>query len=289
LNKYKCRARKLPVAPLLTSRGCPYNCIFCNKSIFGHTFRARSPENILKEIDYLINDFGIKQLDILDDNFTLNIDRAEKFLDMFIEKDYDLLINCQNGVRADRVTRKLIHKMKLAGVFKVGVGIESGNQKVLKKIKKQLNLERVKQVFRWFREVNIITYGFFMLGFPWDTPKTMQETIDFAKESNPDIANFMITIPFPGTELYDYVMNNGKFIQKVEEGIFSGFYGNCVFFETNTTKKEDVLKYFKKSYKEFYIRPKKLLELLITPKSTDEFEWIIDASLVILKSILNKN
>ena len=289
MNKYKCRARKLPVAPLLTSRGCPYNCIFCNKSIFGHTFRARSPENILQEVDHLINDFGVKQLDILDDNFTLDIKRAEKFLDMLIEKNYDLLINCQNCVRADGVTRELIHKMKLAGVFKVGIGIESGDKEILKKIKKQLDLERVKQVIKWFNEVNIVTYGFFMLGFPWDVPKTMQKTIDFAKESNPDIANFMITIPFPGTELYEYVIKNAKLLQKIEEGVFCGFYGNRVFFETNALKQEDVSKYFEKAYKEFYVRPKKIMELLLTPKSLDEFKWIIEASLVIFKSLLNKD
>jgi radical SAM superfamily enzyme YgiQ (UPF0313 family) len=286
LEKYICRARKLPVAPIITSRGCPYQCIYCNKSIFGYTYRYRSPKNIIEEIDYLINEFGIKQIDILDDNFTLLPKNTEEILDMIIERKYNITINCQNGIRADTLTREIIHKMKLAGVFKVGIGIESGDKEILQKIKKQLDLPKVKQVIKWFREEGIITHGFFMIGLPWDTPKTMQETINFAIKSDPDIANFSITIPFPGTPLYTYIQNNGKFLQSTDQGTSSGFYDGCIFYETKTTHKEDVLKYYKKAYKNFYFRYTKILKLLLTPTSLSEFKWMFTTGSDIFKSVI---
>jgi radical SAM superfamily enzyme YgiQ (UPF0313 family) len=286
LKKYKCRARKLPVAPIVTSRGCPYQCIYCNKSIFGYTYRYRSPKNIIEEIDYLINQFDIKQIDILDDNFTLVPKNTEEVLGMIIKRKYNITINCQNGIRADTLTREIIHKMKLAGIFKVGIGIESGNKEILQKIKKQLDLFKVKQVIKWFREEGIITHGFFMIGLPWDTKETMQETIDFAIESNPDIANFMITIPFPGTSLYSYIQNNGKFLQSTKQGISSGFYDGCIFYETETTHKEDVFKYYKKAYKNFYFRYTKILKLLLTPTSLSEFKWMFTTGSDIFKSVI---
>jgi radical SAM superfamily enzyme YgiQ (UPF0313 family) len=107
---FKSRARKIPVAPILTSRGCPFNCIYCNKSIFGHIFRVRTPENVFAEVEYLITKYGIRQIDILDDNFTLDQARAEKILDLIIKAKFDLALNCQNGIRADKLTSKLIKK-----------------------------------------------------------------------------------------------------------------------------------------------------------------------------------
>ena len=151
LRKYRARARKTPFAPIFTSRGCPYRCIFCNANIFGKTFRARDPEHVIGEIDMLVQKYRVKQIDIIDDNFSYDIKRANKILDLIIERNYNLAINFQNGVRADRLTRELVHKMKLAGVYKVGIGIESANEKIRKSIKKGLDIKTVEQALQWFR------------------------------------------------------------------------------------------------------------------------------------------
>ncbi len=156
---YRGRARKKPVGVILTSRGCPYQCTYCNSSVFGKKFRARSPENVLQELDLLVNDFGIRQLDVLDDNFSLDIPRAEAILDGIIARGYKLLINLQNGVRADGINERIVHKMKLAGVFKVGVGVESGDVRILAGIKKNLSLDKAKEAFRMFRKEGILTSG----------------------------------------------------------------------------------------------------------------------------------
>jgi anaerobic magnesium-protoporphyrin IX monomethyl ester cyclase len=285
LKKYKCRARKKPVAPILTSRGCPYQCIYCNKSIFGHSFRARSPENVMSEIQHLVDNYKIKQIDILDDNFTLDPRRAEVICDMIIERGYNIAINCQNGVRADRLSEELVGKMKKAGVFKVGIGIESGDKDILKIMKKQLDLEKVKEAIRMFRKNGITTYGFFIFGLPGDTPASMQRTIDFAKEANPTIANFCIAIPFPGTEMFEIVKREGRFLQNMEDGIFSGFYDGEIFFETKETKKEDVIEFYKKAYKEFYFRPGKIMDIVSSARSLGEVSWMLEAAISTSRSV----
>lgn len=288
LKLYRMRARKMPVAPLVTSRGCPYSCIYCTKSIFGRTFRSRSPKNVMEEIDYLINAFGIKQIDILDDNFSLDVKRAEKICDMIIDSKYDIVINCQNGLRVDRLTKSLIQKLKRAGVFKVGIGIESGNEKILNVIKKQINLKQVENAIKWFKEIGIIVYGFFMIGLPGDNTKTMSDTINFAKRVNPDVANFMITVPVPGTELYDMVLKEGKFIQNINYGSEYGFYGGNVFFEMRKMKPGNVLIFYKKAYREFYLNPMKILELISKCKSSSEIGWFVNAIFSLSKGVVGR-
>lgn len=288
LKQYKARARRIPMGFILTSRGCPYQCTYCNRNIFGNKFRVRSPENIINEIEYLIKNFGIKELLIWDDNFTLDNSRAEKILDLIIEKKFNLTINLQNGVRADRLTRELVTKMKKAGVYKTGIGIESGNKEILKSIKKSLDLEKVKKAIKWFREEGIITIGFFMLGFPEDTKETMQDTINFAIETNPSIGNFSIIIPFPGTELYDLVKSNKWFIHSIEDGSETGFLSKNFYFETNKLKKEDVFKYQKMAYKKFNFRLSKIFEMLMDIRSYNEFKWTFFTGLNIIKEIIIK-
>jgi len=287
LKIYRMRGRKSPAVPILTSRGCPYSCIYCTKSIFGSCFRARSPENVLKEIEFLINEFGAKEIDIFDDNFSLDMNRAEKICDAIIKNRYNIAINCQNGLRVDRMTKNLIKKLKDAGVFKVGIGIESGNEKILRTIKKQIHLKQVETVVKWFRDVGIIVYGFFMIGLPGDNPKTMQDTIDFAKRVNPDIANFMITMPIPGTELYNIVEKYGKFIHNIKFGSEYGFYGSNAFFEMGETKSEDVIRFYKKAYREFYFRPIKIFDLLSKCKSYGEIEWLFNSVFSLFQSVFS--
>lgn len=286
LTIYKGRARASPVGPILTSRGCPYGCIYCDKNIFGRTFRARSPENVVEEIKFLVEKYKVKQIDVLDDNFTLEPKRAERILDLIIENELDLAINLQNGVRADRLNRNLVKKMKRAGVFKAGIGIESGDERILKTIKKSLNLENVEEAIRWFREEGILVYGFLMIGLPNENRESIQKTIDFAKRANPHIANFSLTIPFPGTELYDMIPNEGKFLKSVENGSTAGFYGDEVYFELGELNKESVLEYQRKAYTQFYFRPSKILDILSTIKSFNELMWTLNATLPLIKGFL---
>ncbi|MFC1849293.1 B12-binding domain-containing radical SAM protein [candidate division CSSED10-310 bacterium] len=288
LKLYMSKSRKRPVATMITSRGCPYRCIFCHKSIFGNQFRKRSVQNILDEIDLLRKNFKVRQIDLVDDNFTLDIPRAEKILDTITERNYNIALSLPNGVRADRLTPQLVRKMKLAGVYRAGLGIESGDEMILENIGKDLKLKHATEAIKMFRKENIIVSGFFMLGLPDDTRQTMQKTIDFAIKVNPHVANFSITVPLPGTELFDVIKKRGRFVKSVEEGISRGFFSiSNGYFEIGELKKEDVFFYQRQAYRKFYIRPFKLLEVLLTIRTFQEFKWIFTIALPLLRGLIS--
>ncbi|MCK9574329.1 MAG: B12-binding domain-containing radical SAM protein, partial [Candidatus Omnitrophica bacterium] len=284
----KGRVVKKFMAPILTSRGCPYQCIYCNKNIFGSNFRARSPQNIIDEIEFLYKNFSIRQIDILDDNFNLIPERAMRVMDMIIEKRYGLAINCHNGLRADRLDEKLAKKLKTAGVFKVGIGVESADEKILKKIKKDLDLNAVKNAVSNLRKLGIITHGYFILGLPGDNPASMQKTIDFAKKLNPHFINPATCIPFPGTALYEEVKQNGVFLVNIEDGLESGFFEGKVFFEIGPTLKKDVIQYSKEAFKQFYGRPYKIYDILVNLRSFQDFKWVVAMGWGVVMNIVRK-
>lgn len=285
LLKYKSRAIKKPFAPILTSRGCPFQCVFCSKDVFKYTCRMRSPENVLAEIDMLVNKYGVKQIDILDDNFTLSKDRTKKILDLIIKRNYDLYINLQSGVRTEGIDQNIINKMKKAKIFKIPFGVESGDEHILQVIRKQLDLKRVIKCTEMAKKAGMKVYGFFIIGLPGDTPETMQKTIDFAIKMNPNIANFAIAIPFPGTELYNMIKRDGKFLVNMDDGVNAGFYANQVFYELNGMDRNEILRYYKKAMRSFYMRPSKIFELLSGTRSLSEFQWLFETSVSIFKKI----
>lgn len=281
LKYYKSRIRKWPFMGIITSRGCPFQCSFCSKDVFGNEVTFRSPLNVISEIEFLVKHKGIRQIDILDDNFTLDKDRCAKICDLIIKKSFKIAINLQSGVRADNIDRELILLLKRAGVFKIAFGVESGDENTLKRIKKDISLEKILQVNQWARRAGMITVGFFMVGLPYETKESAEKTIDFVKKMNPHIANFMIAIPFYGTALYNLIEKDGKFIMDTKNGVSSGFYGKGVFFELGDFKQEDIEHFYKKAYKNFYFRLSKIIDLLGSLRSPKELIWLLRAGVSI--------
>lgn len=287
LKYYKTRARRTPVVPMVTERGCPYGCVFCNSARTG--FRPRSPENVVKEIEVLVNKYKVKQIDILDDNFTFNLDRAHKILDLIIDKKIKILITFPNGLRADRLTEELVAKMAKAGVYRTGIGIESGEQKIVDGIKKSLDLEKVRLAMKWLRKYGIISFGYFQFGLPGETRETMAKTIEFAKEINPNWANFGVTTPLPGTFLYKNLKETGKLNTSEDKNVSTGFYSiKKGYGDTETLKMDDVLDYQRKAWMQFYFRPGKVFDVLGTIRSFGELRWTASIAWPILKGIFNK-
>jgi anaerobic magnesium-protoporphyrin IX monomethyl ester cyclase len=286
LRFYKSRARRTPVGAIITSRGCPYHCTYCNSSVFGKRFRARSAGNVIGEIDLLVKKHSIRQLDILDDNFTLDVKRADNILGMIIKNNYPILINLQNGIRADRLTKKLVVRMRKAGVFKVGIGIESGDERVQKWIKKSLDLKDVVKSIGWFRSQNIITVGFFILGFPFDDEESVNHTIDFALKANPSMANFSILLPFPGTEVYEYLKQKGMLKENLDLGIETGFFESRMYHTCHNLSEEKLAYYQKEAYRRFNLRIGKIIETLLNIRSMSELKWTVEAALPLIPKIL---
>lgn len=205
INKYKSTRiieRNSPGALLETSRGCVFGCIYCNKNLFGSYHSYKSPLRVIEEIKYL-KKIGFKEFHVVDDGFSDNMDRSKEICRLIIESNIKFPWTLLNGIRVDRIDDELALLLKRAGCYQVAFGVESGNQIVLDKIGKQIKLDDVRKAVKISRKAGLEIMCFFMFGLPNETEKTMQDTIDFAKSLDIDLAKFAITIPYPGSPLYN--------------------------------------------------------------------------------------
>ena len=248
---------RTPFMIMTRSRGCPFLCTFCGVTkMFGRRYRVQTPQRSVKEVDYLVNQLSIKEIGFKDSEFTLDPRNVEEFCDLLIERNYDLTWNC-NG-RVNHVTPSLLAKMKRAGCYSITYGIESGDQKILDNIKKQITLPQIRETMKMTREAGLQVIGNFMIGNPGDTRKTIKKTIDFAKELKLDYAYFGFTTPFPGTELRDEAIKNGWILDKSMEAVK---YEDCIMNATSLPTQE-LKTYLNKAYRSFYFRPSYIFKRL---------------------------
>ncbi len=240
---------------LLTSRGCPFNCSFCAISkLWGKNWRARSVDGILDEISWLIANYGKKQFYIADDNFTLDNERILSFC----EKVQPLKIQwfCQ-GVRADRVTETMLKKMKEAGCTGIAIGVESANPAMLRNINKGESVDDIKKAVTMIKDAGINFHGLFMIGNIGDTFETVKESIDFAVDQGFTTFDFYLALPYPRTQLWDYVEKTGHWIIR-DYTKFSHFSNQPVFdtpeFSVDERKKafQLALRASKEAKKKYY-------------------------------------
>jgi radical SAM superfamily enzyme YgiQ (UPF0313 family) len=288
LKTYKSRCRKRPFAAIITSRGCAYNCIFCSKDIFQRKVAFRSSASVLAEIEYLVKNFGIRGLDILDDNFAQNRIRMEEILEGLIQRNYGLSINLQSGIRSEIIDEDLLSLMKKAGIYKLGFGIESADPEVLKICRKKLDLRKLEKVVNLSKKMGFLVYGFFIIGLPGETEKSFRTTLDLAYRLKLDVANFCMAVPFLGTELFRMVQEKGRLLIDTSGNIDTGFYGGKVFFEYDNSRQEDILRRYQIAYKEFYSFRKKL-QLFLSIRSLPELIWHWDAAKFVLKGLFTRS
>jgi radical SAM superfamily enzyme YgiQ (UPF0313 family) len=191
-------------APIFTSRGCPYRCIYC-QHMFGRQIRYRSPEAVLAQVRHLVETYGVREIHFEDDSFNVDMARAKRIFDLLAEAGLGLKIAFPNGVRADRVDKPLIAKAKAAGVYSIAYGIESASPRILAMIHKSLSMDAVSAAIDLADRYDIWSIGFFMLGFPGETRAEMEETIRFAARSRLTTASIHSVIPLPATPLWDLV------------------------------------------------------------------------------------
>jgi len=200
---------------IMTSRGCPHDCIYCSiKTTMGKPVRMRTPKNVIQEIKYWYDE-GYRNIDVIDDNFAFNKKRVLEICEE-IEKlgVKDLNLMCGNGIRADRVDREILKKMKEVGFSEISIGAEVGNNKMLKAIKKGETLEQIENAIRISCELGFNVTLFFVMGLPKETMSDLKDSIKLALKYPINNACFYNATPFPGTELYDYVKKNNLFIVK---------------------------------------------------------------------------
>jgi len=203
-----------PWTTMITSRGCPYSCVFCSvHTLMGKQWRGRSPENVVNEIEQLIETYKIKQIDFSDENICLDKKRMEAICDLIVKKKINIEWFTPNGVRADTLNEQLLRKMKTSGCRKIRLAPESGVQRVVDQIiKKNLKLSDVEQAIVWSKKAGIKVGLFFVLGLIGETKEDIEKTIEYAyklRALGAESFHFSIAMPVYGTELYEQATKGG--------------------------------------------------------------------------------
>jgi len=236
---------------IMTSRGCPYRCAYCSGHIsFGKTFRFFSPNRVIEEIISMIKDFKIDSIQFYDETFTVNRERVFDLCNALIKNNIKLPWAC--FTRVNLVDEELLKKMKEGGCYQIFFGVESGNQRLLDLIKKDITIEQAKNAIKLCKKVGIETFCSFMLNLPDETLEESWKTINFAIELDPDFVQFPITTPFPGTELYRIAKENGYFITEDWSKFMSW---DEIVYVSKGRSVEEIKKTVKQAYKKFYMRP----------------------------------
>ena len=255
--------------PIYTSRACPYQCTYCH-DIFGKTFRARTPQDVFDEIKILHDRYGIKEFQVYDDIFNIRTDRAIAVCDLIIKSGLKIHISFPNGLRGDIMNEELLRKLKLAGTYKIAYAIETAAPRLQKLIKKNVRLDRLKQVIEQTDKMGILCHGFFMLGFPTETKEEVMQTVDYALTSRLHFGGFYFLDPFEGTEIAEWALQMRPDLMEKEN--HSYFSADRQLSEVPTKELELIQRNL---YRKFYFNPHRIMRmLLLLPKRTQALSLI---------------
>ncbi len=197
-----------PVAMVTSSRGCPYSCTFCaSPAFYEKRIRFRSPKNVVNEIKWLVEEYGVREVQFADDNVTLKRAHIEEICNLLIENNIKISLCFTNGIRADKIDDELMQLMHKAGCYYVSLGIESANPQILKNIKKSETIETIEAAIDIVRRSGILCGGLFIFGLPGETKETIKETYNFIMNSKLDRLQCSILGVLPGSELW-YTFQN---------------------------------------------------------------------------------
>ena len=253
--------------PIFSTRGCPYLCTYCHE-VFGKKLRKRSAEHVLSELKYLKKNYGIKEVDIVDDIFNLDKERAMKICDGMIENKLNLGIAFPNGLRADQMDEELIDKLVEAGTYRIIYAIESGSPRIQKAMKKNLNLEKANRIIEYTNGKGVSVGGFYMFGFLDETEEEMLMTVDFALKSKMSTAAFFILQPFPNTEIFNDAMSKGYLNENQPH---RHYYR--VSYNISKVSTERMVEIRNQAIRKFYFSPARILRYLLKTPFKHGF-WI---------------
>lgn len=210
-NPHGGASKRVPFLPMITSRGCPFECIFCSvHNVWGRNYRIRSPENVLQELDYLVKKFNVKEVLFEDDNLTLNKERAKLIFQGIVDRKHDVIWSVPNGVAVQTLDDKVLELMRKSGCYAISIGVESGDEYVLKNIiRKPIELSGIKPVVNRAKKLGLDTTVFFVVGFPGETREHLMNTFHLAEDLNVDNINFFFATPLPGTRLLELCREKG--------------------------------------------------------------------------------
>jgi len=271
--------KRTPIAPIITTRGCPYQCSFCGGPLmWRRTFRMRSAKNIVDEIEMLIKNYKIKEIFISDDNFTLVKSHVIDMCKEIIDRKISIFWSCPNGIRIDTVDNEILKWMKKAGCHLLAFGIESGNQEILNRAHKQLDLKRVQEVIKMAKLHKFLTYGFFIIGLPGENLQTIRQTINFAKSLPFDRAWFNILVPYPGTEIFNMFAKDKSYsaIDWANIDATTGMIATGIKYKD--LEGRNLVYWQRRALREFYLCKPKVLMSVISHMSLGSIKTLIKTS-----------
>ena len=242
---------KSPNTSCISSRGCPYKCSYCDRSVFRSSYRYNSAEYLYEHLRYLKRRFGLKHINFYDDHFTLNRKRVEDFTQMMIEKPLGMTFNC--AVRAEHIDRELLQLMKKAGCWMISLGIETGDEKLLAQHRQKADLGLLAEKIHLIKDAGIRTKGLLMMGLPGETADSIRKSMQYVLGLPLDDFNLSKFTPFPGSPIYENINELGTF----EEDWSKMDCMHFLFVPKGITKNH-LEHFFQKFYRTHFLRPKVL-------------------------------
>ena len=247
--------------PIFSSRGCPFSCKFCMR-VLGRKVRYRSPENVVDEMEYVVDRYGPRRISFQDETFTVNPERAHAVMDLIMRRGLHRRVKWDICARVTDLDEALCRRLKEAGCYKVGVGVESGNDEILRRVGKGITTAAAARGVEAAKRAGLKTEAYYILGHPDETEENIRETIRFAARLNTTTAAFGIMVPYPGTAIYD-MAKRGEGGYKVISRSWSDYnkhLGNAVELEGISRRRLEMLQM--SAYLNFYIRNLRIGDLL---------------------------
>lgn len=254
MDHYKLLNMKTNMATMITSRGCPMQCSFCaSAALHGAKLRLRSPEKIVDEIEYLVEEYKVETIAFMDDTFTLIPKRVEKICQEIKKRDLNIYWGCT--ARVDNISGDLLSQMREAGCITIFMGVESADQQVLDQVDKKTTIPKIKQAFELSRKEKIRTIASVVLGMPGDTKDSIARTVKFVQELKPSYAIFSLATPYPGTRFYQQMLEQNMI--KVKD--WSKYTLISPIIDTMEISLEELKKIQSRAFRNFYLRPRYIL------------------------------
>jgi anaerobic magnesium-protoporphyrin IX monomethyl ester cyclase len=258
--------RRLPLAVIMTSRGCPTYCVFCDRAVFGEKFRQRSVANVMAEVEEVVFKYGAKEVRFFDDTFTLN--------PLFVESLCKEMSRIQPRIpwtcltRVTSVNYGMLKLMHEAGCWQVLFGLESGEEFILEKLGKDNTVKKNREAVLWAREARLSVRADFLVGSPWETKKSLKKTAEFAKSLPIDFAHFNKFVPYAGTAIYKDLISKG----------YNFTFGDGSYINNHTSfayipdglRESDYANLLNSAYREFYLRLGYMVRRLLSIRTFTE-------------------
>ena len=251
------------VAPVLTSRGCPYPCTYCaGHLLMGKKIRLRNVKNVVDELKLLNKTYGIDEFLIEDENFTFYREHAIAFIDEVLRRELKCYFSFPNGLRMDKLDEELVRRLREIGTYRINVGIESGSYETLRRVKKNWDFAKCIKMIKLLKQYNIEVRGFFILGFPDETIEDMNKTTRFALRCGVDSAYFQNYLPLPGAESFNTLVEKREIsLKDFNWEIFSSSVGQYPYTPKGITESQ-LKRIIRFAYLRFYLRPRQIFLVL---------------------------